>query len=430
MQIERWRTPLACIAATSLVALLCMSALGLSQTRGPDHIITSGSWQNADAVFVLDGNYATIDASGAQAAVYALDFDLPSDATITGAYVTCNGMLSGGTVFGKLSFRIEPGHSILYPSYGPYMNGTPATYSSDVPHDQLALLTVEDLNDGTCYIRMGYGIGAGVTVHADWFTVTIEYDVPPPPSWHLAWVSDELIEDDDAGEVFSIAIQFDQPMDTSVSPTLRFEPGIATVLALESDRWLNDTTYEANYRVLVSNAHEPWVVTNVSGQCSVTGNCATEGSDLNPLFSIDMRDVRPRPTLQVTPTGTGEGTGAFLDATIPDDDEPLIVHGQCLSARYELGTSITGGCTIARPETGRAIVSSYLIVELYALTFERNRTLQTQVWHSVYTYDRAAGAYIFEIETEDLHPGYYDVRLVFADGTSQTCRIEIVPALE
>ena len=168
------------VAAIALIVAalaLAIPAMAETETQVPARVTNPGSWSNADAVMSAGGDFATHPPTGAIAAFYALKFALPPDAIILSAKIKSSGWKSGGT-YGKLSFRLEPGHYLGVPSYGPDLSDTQATYTTDVPPGTVAMMTAEDLRNGVWYIRMGGAWTDGVSLHADWFTVTIEYRLP------------------------------------------------------------------------------------------------------------------------------------------------------------------------------------------------------------------------------------------------------------
>jgi hypothetical protein len=50
--------------------------------------------------------------------------------------------------------------------------------------------------------------------------------------------------------------------------------------------------------------------------------------------------------------------------------------------------------------------------------------------HWVVRYDHAAGGYAYSWDATGYEPGYYDIFLSFADGSSQSCRIQLAEPAE
>ena len=100
-------------------------------------------------------------------------------------------------------------------------------------------------------------------------------------------VSDELINEDDDGDLFYVYVNFSEPMNTAVAPTIDFDPDVTEngTLSFNSGVWdLGDTRYTANYTVADVD-EESWDVdVSVSDAEDKAGN-------EDPLTVYDMFDV-------------------------------------------------------------------------------------------------------------------------------------------
>ena len=63
-------------------------------------------------------------------------------------------------------------------------------------------------------------------------------------------VSSTLLTDADVGGTFSVTIDYSEPMDTTVAPTVSFNPDVSAALSLDTTSWTDADTYVASYVVL------------------------------------------------------------------------------------------------------------------------------------------------------------------------------------
>jgi hypothetical protein len=98
-----------------------------------------------------------------------------------------------------------------------------------------------------------------------------------------------------------------------------------------------------------------------------------------------------------------------------------------LSAIYEIGELITG-CVLVADGSGDAVPHCYFPMTVYKVTigeaFDRREPLFAETLSSW----GHAGEYCFEIETDEMEPGYYDIRLGCPDGTVEWIRVQLVDA--
>jgi len=161
-----------------------------------------------------------------------------------------------------------------------------------------------------------------------------------------------------------------------------------------------------------------------------TGWYVLDGSLPAPIVvgGQECREAAEPPPIEVTPAGVGDG-GEFLDAPLPVDEgeDPPMAGLQPLCGVFEVGETITGGCTICGPN-GNPVRTSYIHLFLYSVDLSEVPEALTLLDHWIVRYDRSTGQYTFEVSTDTLAPGYYDIRLAFADGSSHTMRVQITPA--
>ncbi|MBE0636536.1 hypothetical protein IH601_11115 [Candidatus Bipolaricaulota bacterium] len=126
----------------------------------------------------------------------------------------------------------------------------------------------------------------------------------------------------------------------------------------------------------------------------------------------------------VTALGAG---GTFLDRCLDlaEGEEPPMA-GLCpLAAVYEVGDLVTGACSID-DEAGSAMRATYIHVYIYSADIAPRPEVITLLDHWTVHYDQSAGGYAYSWDTAGYEPGFYDIYLSFADGSSQTCRIQLV----
>jgi len=123
-------------------------------------------------------------------------------------------------------------------------------------------------------------------------------------------------------------------------------------------------------------------------------------------------------TYTAVPAGTA-GPGLYLDRVGPlfegSDNFPIVerlprIARQPLWAVYAIGEPITGGCRLY-DEEGDLVRGSSLLVELYRLTFYRQKAYYELVFRQRFGYDGASGRHQFSIPTDGLDAAYYQVRV-------------------
>ena len=126
---------------------------------------------------------------------------------------------------------------------------------------------------------------------------------------------------------------------------------------------------------------------------------------------------------------TPMGNAGFLDRGWPEGEEAPVIGELPLIAEYAVGEQVKG-CFSICSLTGEA-VDEPVILTYYAVTeigedFDVRLPLNAQYLY----FDHDLGMYCFAIETDDLTPGYYDIRLGFPDDQVQWLRIELIALSE
>ncbi len=142
--------------------------------------------------------------------------------------------------------------------------------------------------------------------------------------------------------------------------------------------------------------------------------------------AFDVLVVEREMPLIVTPAGEA-GEGAFLDQFLPleEGELPPMAGSRPLCACYGAGESITGGIGIF-DAAGKPCATTYIIVSLYTVdvTVDPENLELLDSWNAVY--DPVEACYSFEVDTTELAPGIYDLRLGFEDSSTAWMRVEVV----
>jgi len=127
---------------------------------------------------------------------------------------------------------------------------------------------------------------------------------------------------------------------------------------------------------------------------------------------------------EAAPAGAGDD-GSFFDTPLdlPEGEEPPMIGTIPLAATFEIGEPITGGCRLLDAH-GDAILGSSIEVKLCRVILGTPEELE-EVIRRIFRYDAEEGCYRFELETDELPPGIYDVRLVLPDGSEKILRVRL-----
>ena len=110
------------------------------------------------------------------------------------------------------------------------------------------------------------------------------------------------------------------------------------------------------------------------------------------------------------------GAAGFLDRGWPEAaggggglDEPPTVGELLVSSVYEVGEVITG-CVSVTNGVGAPITDAYFPLAFYAVTVGEEFDVR-EALHAELVRCMDPGSYCFDLETHELDPGYYDIRL-------------------
>jgi len=124
-------------------------------------------------------------------------------------------------------------------------------------------------------------------------------------------VSDTLITDADVGAGnFTVTVDFSEAMDTTVDPTIAFDPAVGGTLTFNSGGWTGNDTYQASYDVADANVDVDNVQIDVTGAKDAAGNAQQDYTPENE-FGID--------TLNPTVTNVVANDALITDADTPGD---------------------------------------------------------------------------------------------------------------
>ncbi|MFC2095510.1 beta strand repeat-containing protein [Candidatus Bipolaricaulota bacterium] len=246
------------------------------------------------------------------------------------------------------------------------------------------------------------------------------------PTVSSVTVSDLLIDDGDIGTSFKLTVNFSEGMITngSADPVLIFTPVVPTTLAFSSQSWLNASTFEVVYDILDADLVQLGVDINVDGGADAAGNAQVA---FGAVDQFDIDTLNPPPgTIVITPMGT-TCDGSLLDRCLllEEGENPPMV-GLCeLTAIYEIGEEVTGGCLLSRPN-GSTLRGSFVHVYIYTVDPEARPEEVALLEHWIASYDTDYYGYCFAWDTVEQLPGYYDVHLFFPDASSTTFRIQLI----
>jgi len=164
--------------------------------------------------------------------------------------------------------------------------------------------TTTTLADGTWYYHLRTADNAGNwTSTEDYGPVTIDTD---PPGVSSVVASPTVVSDADVGSgTFTVTVDFDEAMDTGVSPALGFAPSVSSTLSLAGGSWVDSDTFRATYNVADANTDVDSVTIDVTGAEDAAGN-GQEDYTPESEFAID--------TLNPTVSGVSAGDTLLTDS--------------------------------------------------------------------------------------------------------------------
>jgi len=116
-----------------------------------------------------------------------------------------------------------------------------------------------------------------------------------PPSVVSLTVSHPLINEADDSETFYVTVSYDEPMNTSIAPTITFDPGVSTTLTSPGGLWITDQIYKANYTIDDADVEQDDVDVNVTGAEDLAGKTQF---DYSAPDKFDIDTIAP-----IAPTG-------------------------------------------------------------------------------------------------------------------------------
>ena len=154
----------------------------------------------------------------------------------------------------------------------------------------------------------------------------------------------------------------------------------------------------------------------------------TLGNTTTAAFDVVVTEGERPLSLRIEPAGEA-GSFLYRCLELEDGEEPPMVGLYPLAAIYEVGELVTGACSIC-DAAGSVMRGSYVHLYIYTVDIEPRPETRTLLDHWTVHYDRDAGGYTYSWDTTDIAPGYCDLYLSFADGSSHTCRIELTAPVE
>ena len=116
-----------------------------------------------------------------------------------------------------------------------------------------------------------------------------------PPSVTALTADPALLSDAQVGAgKFKVTVNFSEAMNTTVDPTISFDPTVASTLSFSSGAWSDDDSYVATYDVADAGVTVVGVDITISGAKDVIGNTQTPYTASN-AFDIDTEN----PTVEV-----------------------------------------------------------------------------------------------------------------------------------
>jgi hypothetical protein len=113
-----------------------------------------------------------------------------------------------------------------------------------------------------------------------------EYDGPPTVT-AIALNDMQLIDVDCGAAAFTVAVTYNEPMDTETAPTITFSESLAATLTLTGGAWSNDGyTYAASYDVMDADVEYTGIDITLSGASDLVGTAQTAHTKTD-AFDVD-----------------------------------------------------------------------------------------------------------------------------------------------
>ncbi len=155
------------------------------------------------------------------------------------------------------------------------------------------------------------------------------------------------------------------------------------------------------------------------------------GGDYTGLNAADVSvaNLDDEVAIVIVPTGEA-GPEAFLDVVLPlgEGETPPMAGDEPLVATHVVGDLITGSCQFLGP-SGNPTADGYIHLYLYSVDIASTPDALELIAHWTADFNWTTFEFEFAYDTSGFTPGYYDLRLSFPDGTSETFRVEVTPAV-
>jgi hypothetical protein len=123
---------------------------------------------------------------------------------------------------------------------------------------------------------------------------------------------------------------------------------------------------------------------------------------------------------------TPAGAAGFLDRGWPEGVEPPVVGELDVLAEYIVGELISG-CFAVCDEDGIALDEPVIFTFYYVSEIGEDFDVRIPLDAGFVPYNLETGQFCFGFETEELAPGFYDIRLGFVDDAVIWLRVEVLP---
>ncbi|MEE9150489.1 MAG: Ig-like domain-containing protein, partial [Thermoplasmata archaeon] len=138
-------------------------------------------------------------------------------------------------------------------------------------------------------------------------------------------IDDTQITDSDAAGILNITVEYSEPMDTGVYPTLTFAPDVegSGTLTFSSSDWYDSTHYRVNYTIADVNEEQFDVDITADDAQDVAGNSVTYTE--TDAFDVDTEN--PTVTVIIILESTPAGIGEWVNITVTTDADASAVVG-------------------------------------------------------------------------------------------------------
>jgi len=408
-----------------------------------DYTIVTGDPTSADADFNDLGARDVDDVS-----VTNLDNEVPGvTVTPTGGLTTTE---AGGTATFDVKANTAPTADVTVPlSSSDTTEGTvPASVVLPAGSTDPVTVTVTGVNDDVNDGDVGYTIvtgdptsgdgdyGAlGAADVADVSVTNLNDDWP----WITVKPTSGLVTTEDGGTAtFTVVLDTQPNLSACASPgTSRAWGGVT--IDLSSSNPAEGTVDPGTLVFTEANWDQPQTVTVTGVDDAVLDGdiiyvivtAAAVGGDYNGFNAADVivTNLDDEVAIVIVPTGAG-GPEEFLDVVLPlgDEETPPLAGDEPLVASYVVGDLITGSCQFLGP-SGNPTADGYIHLYLYSVDITATPEALELIAHWTADFNWMTFEFEFAYDTSELTPGYYDLRLSFPDGTSETFRIEVTPAV-